>query len=210
MRLGYRRAGEKPMKPIFAAWAVLALAVSGCASTFKAQYDHDPEQDFSKYHKFAWISEHPMKIAETVNPPSPLLEGRIMKALEAGLAEKGFEKADDPADADIVISFTIGSRENIRVDSYPDMTFGYGMGYPAHWGWGASYYCCQTNTQVTHYNTGTLAVDIFDESERRPVWHGHASKSITDTDRKNVDATVKAAVDAILDGFPPKADDKKK
>lgn len=196
------------MKPIFAVWAVLALAVSGCASTFKTQYDHDPAQDFSKYHKFAWISEHPMKISQTVNPPNPLLEGRIMKAVEAGLAAKGFQKVEDPASADFIVSFTIGSREDIRVDSYPDMTFGYGMGYPSHWGWGAAYYCCRTNTQVTHYKTGTLAVDMFDESERRPVWHGHATKSLTEADRKNVDATVKAAVDAILKGFPPPAESK--
>ena len=191
------------MKTIFIACAVLTLALSGCASTFKTNYDHDPEQDFSKYHKFAWISQHPMKVAETVNPPNPLLEGRIMKALEAGLAAKGFQKVDDPADADFDVAFTIGSRENIRVDSYPDMTFGYGRGYPAHYGWGAAYYCCQTNTQVTKYKTGTLSVDIFDTEEHRPVWHGHATKSITDTDRKNIDATVKAAVDAILKGFPP-------
>ena len=146
-----------------------------------------------------------MKIAETVEPPNPLLEGRIMKALEAGFAEKGFQKVADPAHADFVVAFTIGSRQNIRVESYPDMTFGYGRGYPAHYGWGAAYYCCQTNTQVTQYKTGTLSVDIFDEDEHRPVWHGHASKSLTESDRKNVDATVKSAVDAILKGFPPPA-----
>ena len=198
------------MKPIFVAWAALAIALGGCASTFKTQFDHDPEQDFSKYHKFAWISEHPMKVAETVNPPNPLLEGRIMKALEAGFAAKGYRRVDDPADSDFVVAFTIGSREEIRVDSYPDMTFGYGVGHPAHWGWGASYYCCQTNTQLRKYKTGTLSVDMFDEAERRPVWHGHATKSLTEADRENIDATVKAAVDAILKGFPPPAADASK
>jgi hypothetical protein len=51
---------------------------------------------------------------------------------------------------------------------------------------------------MTQFKTGFLAV-----AEHRPVWHGVASKRISDSDRKDVDATVKAAVDAILAGFPP-------
>jgi hypothetical protein len=48
-----------------------------------------------------------------------------------------------------------------------------------------------------------LALDVFDVSERRPVWHGVATKTINDSDREDAAGTVKAAVDAILVGFPP-------
>ena len=186
--------------------AILALAMFtlvGCASTFEATYDHDPSNDFSGYRDFAWISEHPMKVGETASAVSPLLEGKIMRSLEVQLGAKGYTLVSDPGTADFVVSFTIGSREKIKVDSYPSMSMGYRYGYPSHWGWGASYYCCAQDTRVREYTKGMLAVDMFDVDEHRPVWHGVATKSITDADRKNVDATVDAAVAAILEGFPP-------
>jgi hypothetical protein len=177
--------------------------LSGCASTFEASYDHDPGNDFSKYQSFAWISKNPMKVGKGVNVANPLLEPRIMSALENALVAKGYKYVIQPTDADFVLSFTIGSREEISVSSYPSMSAGYGRAYPGHWGWGGAYYGVGTETRVREYTEGMLAVDIFDVKERRPVWHGVATKRISESDREEIEATVKAAVDAILAGFPP-------
>ena len=187
-----------------ALWAiVLTLLLSGCASTFKATYDHDPSQNFGEYQSFAWISKNPMKVGAGVSAPNPLLEPRISSALENALVAKGYQYEIEPKNADFVVSFTIGSREEIKVDSYPSMSAGYGRAYPGHWGWGGAYYGVSTETQVRQYTKGMLAVDIFDVAERRPVWHGVATKTISQSDRDELEATVKAAVDAILAGFPP-------
>lgn len=180
-----------------------SILVAGCATGFKATHDHDSSHDFSGYQTFAWISENPMKVGQTVQSPNPLLQPRIMNAVEAALAAKGYRQVEEPKNADFVLSFTIGSREKISVNSYPSMSMGYSTGYPGHWGWGAAYHCCATDTQVRQYTTGILAIDIFDVEERRPVWHGAASKTINEKDRENIEMTVKAAVDAILGGFPP-------
>lgn len=177
------------------------LALSGCAAGFKATYDHDPGHDFSGYKTFAWISEHPMIIGETNRIPNPLLETRIMQAIEDGMVTRGFSKAGASEAADFVLSFTVGSREEIRVDSYPATYSGYG--YPRGWGWGGPYYGMGTETTVRQYQKGMLALDVFDASEHRPVFHAVATKSITESDRKKLDETVQAAVDAILEGFPP-------
>lgn len=179
--------------------AVLSLA--GCASNFEAMYDHDPAVDFSTYKTYAWISEHPMKIASTTRPISPLLEGRIMAAMDDALAAKGYTQVADHDAADFVIAFTVGSREEIKVDTYPSMYAGYG--YPGRWG--GAYYGMGygTDTTVRQYQKGMLAVDIFANAEHRPVWHGVATKSISEADRKAIDETIKAAVAAILAGFPP-------
>jgi len=181
-----------------------AAALAGCASSgFNATYDHDPAQDFSSYRTFAWISANPMKIGPSVQSPNPLLEPRIMSAVETALAAKGYGRVDAADAADFVVSFTVGSRDDIRVNSYPSMSMGYSAGYPSHWRWGASYYCCASDTDVRHYTKGILAIDVFDVKDHRPVWHGVASKTISEKDRKNIEATVNAAVDAILAGFPP-------
>lgn len=182
---------------------VFSLALfAGCASTFEASYDHDPANDFSNYQSFAWISKNPMKVGQTAVVPNPLLEPRIMSALEMALVAKGYKWVGDAASADFVISFTVGSREEIKVDSYPSMSMGYGTGYPGRWG-GAYYGVSSTETSVRQYTKGMLAVDIFDVKDRRPVWHGVATKTINESDRDNIEATVQAAVDAIIAGFPP-------
>lgn len=177
--------------------------LAGCASTFEASYDHDSNNDFTKYQSFAWISKNPMKVGKSVGALNPLLEPRIMSALENALVAKGYKYVIQPKNADFVLSFTIGSREEISVSSYPSMSAGYGRAYPGHWGWGSAYYGGGTETRVREYTEGMLAVDIFDVEDRRPVWHGVATKRINDSDRDNLEATIQAGVDAILAGFPP-------
>ena len=182
---------------------VFATALGACATGFKATHDHDASHDFSGYQTFAWISENPMKVGQTAVAPNPLLQPRIMKAVEQSLSAKGFRQVEKPKSADFVVSFTIGSREEVKVDSYPTMSMGYSTGYPGHWRWGAAYHCCATDTRVREYTKGILAVDVFDVEQRRPVWHGVTSKTISESDRENMEETVRAAVDAVLAGFPP-------
>jgi len=184
---------------------LLACALmGGCASTFKATHDHDANHDFSTYQTFAWISKNPMKVGKATSIPNPLLEPRIMSALETALVAKGYRWVKRAEDADFLLAFTVGSRDEIKVDSYPSMSAGYGRAYPRGWGWGGAYYGVSTNqTSVRQYTKGMLAVDMFDVEERRPVWHGVATKTINESDRENLDETIKAAVDAVIAGFPP-------
>ena len=181
--------------------AIAAATLTGCASGFQATYDHDPSHDFSAHKNWAWISEHPMTVGQTSRLPNPLLEPRIMAAIESNLAAKGYTKGDDAGAADFAVAFTVGSREEIKVDTYPSMYAGYG--YPR--GWGGAYYGMGygTETSVRQYQKGMLAVDIFDVAEKRPMWHGVATKSITESDRKKMEETINAAVTAVLGGFPP-------
>jgi len=168
-------------------------------------YDSDPGQDFSQYKTFAWVSEHPMKVGAVERIPSPMLEPRIMVTVESALGAKGYRLIPDVESADFALSLTIGSREEIKVDSYPTMAAGHvGYGYPSRWGgWGGAYYGYGTETTVRQYTKGMLAIDVFDVSEHRPVWHGVATKTINESDREDSAGTIQAAVDAILVGFPP-------
>lgn len=192
------------LRNTLAAVAVVAL-LSGCATGFKATHDYDSANDFGTYKTFAWVNENPMKVGSTDRIPNPMLEPRIMTAVEVALGEKGYRLVPELESADFALAFTVGSREEIKVDSYPSMTAGYaGYGYPRHWGaWGSPYYGYGTETSVRQYTKGMLAIDVFDVEEHRPVWHGVATKTINESDRKDAEATIKAAVAAILEGFPP-------
>ena len=168
--------------------ALVSLGLAACASGFKASYDADPAHDFSGYQTYAWISKNPMIVGSTNRMPNPLLEPRIMAAIEDGMTVRGFRKVDDPESADFTLSFTVGSREEIKVNSYPASYQGfYGHPRSAYW----------------QYQKGMLALDVFDVKEHRPVYHSVAEKSITDSDRKKMDETINAAVAAVLQAFPP-------
>ncbi len=181
---------------------VLLCAVGlmgACASTFKATHDHDPAHNFDNYQKFAWISENPMQVGAVRRVPNPLLQPRIMAEVEAALTAKGYRQVSRAESPDFVLAFTIGSREEIKVDQYPSTYYRHGGAYR----WGGAYYGYGTNTRVRQYTKGMLAIDVFDVAERRPVWHGVAEKTISESDREDAEGTIKAAVDAILAGFPP-------
>ena len=186
--------------------ALVSLGLAACASTFEASYDSDPSQDFTAYQTYGWISENPMIQGSTDRVPNPLLQPKIMAAVESGLDLKGYTRVDNPETADFALSFTVGSREEIRVDSYPSTYAGYGRGgYP---GWGGGYYGygyggMATSTQVRQTTKGMLGLDVFDVKTHRPVFHAVATKTISDSDRKKMDETIQAAVDAVLGAFPP-------
>lgn len=183
---------------------VLTSLLFGCATGFKAVHDHDAAIDFTAYKTFAWISEHPMKVGATERIISPMMEPRIMSTVETVLQSQGYTLVADAESADFALGFTIGSREEVKVNTSPSMaTTRIGYGYPRRGVWGGAYYGYPTETTVRQYTKGTLAIDVFDVDERRPVWHGVATKTINESDREDTAATVQAAVDAILVGFPP-------
>jgi hypothetical protein len=179
--------------------ALVALFISGCGPSIKTQSDFDPEMDYQSYQKFVWVSENPMVLAMAAPPTmSPFLEERVMVAIAGSLTAKGFAEVDDPEGADFAVGFTIGTQDKVRVTSYPS-TYG---GYYGHRGY---YYGGGSDVRVSNYTEGTLAIDIFDVSTRKPAWHGWGSgtvgKPIKD-DAKRA-ARYREVTDLILEGFPP-------
>jgi hypothetical protein len=173
--------------------SVVLVLASGCES-ISTKTDYDTAFDFSGYHTFSWISKSPLvsKSPEV----SPLAEGRIENAVRSVLSGKGFRFVDDPAKADFVVAFTLGARQQVRVTSNP-YAAGYGM---RPYMWGGPYY---QDIDVREFTQGRLAIDIFDVKQKQPVWHGHATKSISSSDQKNAEELINKAVAAILAGFPP-------
>lgn len=187
--------------------SVLALLLAACGSTGPV-VDYDNSADFSSYKTYAFISENPMIRAPDTPPPSPLLEGRLMRITDNALKAKGFRKIDDPEGADFAVSFTVGARDKIRVNSYPEPYRPYYGGWAGRGGWGAPYYGGYagyggSSVDVQQYTEGTLAIDIYDVAEHKPVWHGIATERITDKMRRNPDESLTEIVAEILQRFPP-------
>jgi hypothetical protein len=182
---------------------LIVSVLAGCAST-PPIVDFDPSVDFTKYKTFAFIGEHPLIRAEGAITGSPLLEGRLMQITEDVLTLKDMKLVADAESADVTIAFTVGGRDKLRVNSYPEPYRPYyGGGYRG--GWGVPYYGIgmSTSTTVKQYTEGTLAIDVYDVATHKPVWHGKATKKITTKMQQNPQATVVEIVSNILAGFPP-------
>ncbi|ADJ27789.1 DUF4136 domain-containing protein [Nitrosococcus watsonii] len=174
---------------------MIALA-SACATTIKGRSDYNPAVNFADYHTFSWIGDSPL-----ISAPSgmnPINVQRIMDEIRHDLTAKGYRFVHDQTEADFVVSFTIGTRDKINIDSYP-------AAYGGYWGWGGRYYggTGMMATDVETYTEGVLAIDIFDVATHQPAWHGWAAEPITNSVRENPSPVIAEAVAAILSNFPP-------
>jgi len=168
------------------------ICLGGCASAIDVRTDYFPEAKFATYRTFSFMPERSLRVAATA-PVSPLLEGRLISAATATLTSNGYRRVDDPNQADFVVSFTLGARDKIRVNSYP-------TSYRGSWAWGGPQL---HEVDVRNYTEGTLAIDIFDVATHQPVWFGSASKTISNADRANPTPLINEVVGAILGKFPP-------
>lgn len=185
-------------------WSALLVAcgmtmslLAACA-TISTGAHYNETTDFGAYQTFSWIDENPYVAApdDSATAVSPLTHAKIQNAIRAGFESKGFEFVEQRDRADFVIAYTIGTREEISVDSYPAPYFG-------AWGWhvsGSRYYVHELSAHS--YTRGTLAVDVFDGASKQPVWHGWAQKTVTADDRKDPTPSINAAVNKLLLEFP--------
>ena len=177
------------------ALALILLSLASCATIDHGSH-YDETVNFSNYKSFKWVSDDPYVTADSSIRISPLTQDKIRSAIRGELSRAGFQFVESNDDADMLIAFTVGTRDEIRVESYP-------IEYPGNWGWhvSGSYYTVREVHQHT-YTKGALGIDIFDGTTNKPVWHGWAEKTITESDRKNPGLAISEGVARIFADFP--------
>ncbi|WP_225207218.1 DUF4136 domain-containing protein [Novosphingobium huizhouense] len=168
---------------------LLVFGLAACATTPRVATDYDPSANFAGYHTYAWAR------TETPRGQNPLVYERVRSSIDAALAAKGFARSATP---DFAVDVTLGARDRVEttdLGAYGPYYPGYGAGY--RWGWAHAY----PTTEIRTVTDGTMAIDIYDATTHRPVWHGSATKQI---DGRVVDqALIDQAVTAALAKFPP-------
>ena len=179
------------------------FVLAGCSgSSVKTSHDISTTADIASYQTYAFIDEHPMAVSQNAEGPvSPMLEGRLMESIRIALNTKGYVEEDNLNAADFAVSFTVGSREQIKVDSYPvSYHAGWSNRYDYYGGYGGM--SMGTETRVRQYTEGQLAVDLWDVSSRTPAFHGVAVTKITDQDREDQQAFLDNVTAEALSAFP--------
>jgi len=158
------------------------------AQAQKTSYDYDKTADFAKFKTYA--------LKEGTKVGDPLIDRRIVAAIETELAAKGFTKSDAKPDVAVVYHVAFDKQKDITAYN----TGGYG-GYGYRWGggWGT------TDVRVNEILVGTLVIDMADTSKQEMVWRGMGVKEVnTQANPEKRDKSITSAVQKIFKNYPPK------
>ena len=155
--------------------------------------------DYSKTANFASYKTYTMKDGTKVG--QQMIDDRIVAAIEAQMAAKGFTKSD--ANPDVVVVYHVAFDKQKDISTFSS---GYGGGYGAYGyryggGWGGS-----STTTVRDILIGTMVIDLADAKANEVVWRGMGVKEVDTTAKPDKrDKSINKAVQKIFKNYPPKA-----
>ncbi|MAI79880.1 MAG: hypothetical protein CL917_13120 [Deltaproteobacteria bacterium] len=184
---------------VFAVCTVLAL-VWACATPMRTSFDRDPNADFTRYRTFAWVGPAPLARAKqgtvTGSFVSALDDQRLRRAVDRALQSRGYTLITDTEKADLVVAYSVGTEDKVRVHQTPSSMTVYP--YPGRYRYGSWYTGSTVNVQ--QYTEGTLTLEVYDRRTEQAVWVGWASRRLSRKDDSQ--KIINEAVSKILSGFP--------
>ena len=166
---------------------LLCLVMLTSCSSVRVVSDYDTKVDFTSYKTFAFYKKGIDKASV-----SDLDKKRIMRAVEAELVAKGFNKSANP---DILVSIFTKSREQVNVS---DNNIGIG------WGWGYNpWFYGRTNININQYTEGTLFIDFIDKKTNELIWQGIGSGAMKMSNIEKKEERINEFVYKIISTYPP-------
>ena len=155
--------------------------------------------DFDKTANFAAFKTYAHKDGTKVG--QPLIDDRIIAAIDAEMAAKGFTKSESNPDVFVVYHTAFDKQQDISTYSS-----GYAGGYGRYgWGYGGGWAGGTSTTQVRDILVGTLVIDIADAKKNQLAWRGMGVKEVdTQAKPEKRDKSINEAVKKIFKNYPPK------
>lgn len=161
------------LKPGLATAALVLGIALGAPALAKVSVQQAPSTALARGSSYAWA---PIA-GVALGAPAPAIVNqitadRLHAATESVLAERGFRRVDDPAEADLIIGYRVITSSQIEAD----LTSRGGVCAP--FCFGRSDYDLDTS-QKTH---GVLVLDMVDRRAGRLVYRATSEKEITSKD----------------------------
>ena len=181
------------MKKTLVTLAVAVALAPALAMAQKTSYDYDKSIDFTTFKTYA--------LKDGTKVGQPLIDDRIVNAIEAELAAKGLTKSEANPDVFVVYHTAFDKQKDISTYSS-----GYAGGYgPYGYRYGGGWAGGTTTTQVRDILIGTLVIDIADAKKNQVAWRGMGVKEVkTDAKPEKRDKSINDAVKKIFKNYPPK------
>jgi hypothetical protein len=155
--------------------------------------------DFDKTANFAGFKTYAHKEGTRVG--QELIDARIVAAIDAQMAAKGFTLSESAPD--VVVVYHVAFDKEKDISTYSS---GYGGGYGRYgYGYGGGWAGGTSTTQVRDILIGTLVIDVADAKAGKMVWRGMGVKEVDTTAKpEKRDKSISKAVEKIFKNYPPK------
>lgn len=164
------------------------LAVPALALAQKTSFDYDKTANFATFKTYA--------LKDGTKVGNPLIDNRIVAAIEAEMGAKGLTKSEASPDVTVVYHIAFDKQKDITAWSTGGGPYGYRWGG----GWGT------TDVRVNEILVGTLIIDIADAKKSELVWRGMGVREVdTQAKPERRDKNITQAVQKIMKNYPPKA-----
>lgn len=179
-------------------WLPLLLVLANCATTrtpLEASSDFDSSYDFGPVKRFAILPIDRTSAAEKLI--SDMQVTRIENALTTELTSRGYTVVADRADAELLISWHLVTREKTDIRTYNSAS-----GYTC-WRCGPPV----SDVSVRQFTEGTFIVDLIDPLRNRSVWRSTLQSRLADRPDPARAAEIRARVaKASFAPYPPSSD----
>ena len=185
--------------------ATAALLLGACASgPPRPDVDYNAEYNFSQVRSIAFLEDSGTVEGDNPLQLSDMQKDRIDSGIRHALSQKGFTLVDDPAAADMLVSWHLVTQFKTDVQTRDS---GFGMGWYHGYNRYSMYNCWSCigpRTEVTsrNYTEGTFIVDMIDPGLKRSVWRGVVQSRLTGKQMQDQERYNEAA-EAIFAAFPP-------
>jgi Domain of unknown function (DUF4136) len=170
--------------------AALSILLASCESGPQVRVDGDPSINLSNYKTFGFFSQ----VETDKSKYTTMISTRLKDATRRELQNRGYQEAENPQ---LLVNFNTNVENRTDVQSTPSAGFyGYRAGAYGMW---AGY---PQDVQTTHYQEGTLAIDLVDAAKKQLVWQGVAQARITKSMRENPTEALDSIVADIFEKYP--------
>ena len=147
--------------------AIAVVLMPVLAMAQKTSYDYDKAVNFAGFKTYG--------LKDGTKVGQPLIDQRIVAAIETELAAKGLTKSESDPDVFVVYHVAFDKQKDISTFSsgYAGGYGGYGWGWGGGWAGGGT-----TNTTVRDILVGTLVIDIADAKKGQLAWRGMGVKEV--------------------------------
>ena len=189
--------------------AMTTLLMACASGPPKPTVDYKQDYSFMDVKKIGFYRESGQVTGDNPLQLSDIQRERIDTALTYALGNRGFQIVDDPAQADMLLSWHLVTQHKTDVRTYETPAYGAGYGY-SRYGYYNRYSayncwsCAPTRTEVSvqNYTQGTFIVDMIDPKMKKSVWRGVTQSKLKGKHSEDQGKYNEAAT-AIFAGFPP-------
>ena len=167
------------MKTKIALCAMLFCIASTIAVGQQVSVNYNHSANFSQYHTYAWGSNNKNEIQNSI------LAQVAKQDIEAAMAQKGFQKVEESANPDLVLTASGGEKEQTSYNAMGMRGIGGGFGSISP----------QQNV------VATMIVSLYDVKAKELIWRGISQDTLNNNGNKNQEA-VQKAVEKMFKQWP--------